>query len=238
MNTMPLFSTDFMASLSTSPSWSSTNFASSCSSTNGRASLMAMRFFPTGLLPAMLLFDIMVNTSCAGLFPEESAGGITGISTSTSLSSRSPLRSAASQTFSSSPPPPTSSTFSSTLPSATKRLKSVSSAAFLASSRWVSACCFFTIPIEISTRSLMIWSTSLPWKPTSVNLVASTLMKGASERSESRRAISVLPQPVGPIIRIFFGMISSVNAAGSLWRRQRFRRAIATALFASPCPMM
>lgn len=28
--------------------------------------------------------------------------------------------------------------------------------------------------IAASTRSLMIWSTSLPWKPTSVNFVAST----------------------------------------------------------------
>ncbi len=34
--------------------------------------------------------------------------------------------------------------------------------------------------------------------PTSVNLVASTLMKGASTSFERRRAISVLPQPVGP----------------------------------------
>jgi hypothetical protein len=36
----------------------------------------------------------------------------------------------------------------------------------------------------------------------SVNFVASTLTKGASASFANRRAISVLPQPVGPIIRI------------------------------------
>jgi hypothetical protein len=32
-------------------------------------------------------------------------------------------------------------------------------------------------------------------------------MKGASESLAMRLAISVLPQPVGPIIRMFLGMI-------------------------------
>jgi hypothetical protein len=46
----------------------------------------------------------------------------------------------------------------------------------------------------MSTRSLMIWSTSLPWKPTSVNFVASTLMNGACDSFAIRRAISVCLQ--------------------------------------------
>ncbi len=37
--------------------------------------------------------------------------------------------------------------------------------------------------------------------PNSVNLVASTLMKGASTSLARRRAISVLPHPVGPMHR-------------------------------------
>lgn len=112
----------------------------------------------------------------------------------------------------------------------------------------------------------MIWSTSRPWKPTSVNLVASTLMKGASESFAMRRAISVccslrkwygrcrqgvhrfalgqpprhpyppaltLPQPVGPIMRMFLGITSPFRSSGSLCRRHRFRSAMATARFAS-----
>ena len=42
-----------------------------------------------------------------------------------------------------------------------------------------------------------------------VNLVASTFTKGASMSFASRRAISVLPHPVGPIMRMLRGMISS-----------------------------
>ena len=61
----------------------------------------------------------------------------------------------------------------------------------------------------ISTKSLIICSTSLPTYPTSVNLVASTFTKGASANFARRRDISVLPQPVGPTIRIFLGTISS-----------------------------
>ena len=50
---------------------------------------------------------------------------------------------------------------------------------------------FLVMLTDTSTRSRMIWSTSRPWKPTSVNLVASTLMKGASDSLAMRRAISV-----------------------------------------------
>jgi hypothetical protein len=49
-----------------------------------------------------------------------------------------------------------------------------------------------------------------------------TLMKGALMSLAIRRATSVLPQPVGPIIRIFFGMISSRSSLGTRCRRQRF----------------
>ncbi len=118
----------------------------------------------------------------------------------------------------------------------------------------------------------MIWSTSRPWKPTSVNLVASTcevhldqvcnrlirscqsfdtctlknltkkidripsfqvgpqkpkekkhtFTKGAYAILARRLAISVFPQPVGPIIRMFFGTISSLSGSGIRCRRHLF----------------
>jgi len=43
--------------------------------------------------------------------------------------------------------------------------------------------------------NLIIWSTSLPWNPTSVYLVASTLINGACESFAILLAISVFPQP-------------------------------------------
>ena len=46
--------------------------------------------------------------------------------------------------------------------------------------------------------------------------VASTLTNGAPVSRASRRAISVLPTPVGPIIRIFLGAISARMASGKL----------------------
>ena len=51
-------------------------------------------------------------------------------------------------------------------------------------------------------------------------------MKGASASFASRRAISVLPTPVGPIIRMFFGSTSSRSLPVSCSRRQRLRSAI------------
>src|SRR5688500_11612579 len=57
-------------------------------------------------------------------------------------------------------------------------------------------------------------------------------MKGALASLARRRAISVLPTPVGPIIRMFLGAISSAISGGSCWRRQRLRSAIATARLA------
>jgi hypothetical protein len=69
-------------------------------------------------------------------------------------------------------------------------------------------------------------------------LVASTFMNGAPASRASRRAISVLPQPVGPIIRMFFGDTSSRKGPSSCWRRQRLRSAMATARLASCWPTM
>jgi hypothetical protein len=47
-----------------------------------------------------------------------------------------------------------------------------------------------------------------------------------------------LATPVGPIIRMFFGMTSSRIWPSSCWRRQRLRKAMATARLASFWPMM
>src|SRR5438046_7967272 len=63
-------------------------------------------------------------------------------------------------------------------------------------------------------------------------------MNGASASLARRRAISVLPTPVGPIIRMFFGMISPRSFSSTCWRRQRLRNAIATARLASVWPTM
>jgi hypothetical protein len=67
-------------------------------------------------------------------------------------------------------------------------------------------------------------------------LVASTFTNGACASFARRRAISVLPTPVGPIIRMFFGITSSRKFASSCCRRQRLRRAMATAFLASFWP--
>src|SRR3954464_5696630 len=61
-------------------------------------------------------------------------------------------------------------------------------------------------------------------------------MKGASAKRARRRAISVLPTPVGPIIRMFFGVISWRSGSATCWRRQRLRRAMATARLALAWP--
>jgi hypothetical protein len=53
-----------------------------------------------------------------------------------------------------------------------------------------------------------------------------------------RREISVLPTPVGPIIRMFLGVTSWRSSSLSCWRRQRLRSATATARLASACPTM
>src|SRR5579864_6244787 len=95
-----------------------------------------------------------------------------------------------------------------------------------------------TMSIEVSTKSRTMDSTSRPTYPTSVYFEASTLTKGQPARRARRRAISVLPTPVGPIIRIFFGRMSSASSGGSFWRRTRLRRATAIARLAAACPTM
>src|SRR5690606_17012900 len=67
---------------------------------------------------------------------------------------------------------------------------------------------------------------------------ASTVTNGALASVARRRAISVLPTPVGPIIRMFLG-ITSLRSSSSSWaRRQRLRSAIATARLACCWPTM
>src|SRR5580700_11074944 len=63
-------------------------------------------------------------------------------------------------------------------------------------------------------------------------------MKGALASRANRRAISVLPTPVGPIMRMFFGVISARSDSATWPRRQRLRKAIATARFAAFWPTM
>jgi hypothetical protein len=69
-----------------------------------------------------------------------------------------------------------------------------------------------------------------------VNFDASTFRNGDDESRASRRAISVLPTPVEPIIMMFFGMTSSARSGGSFCRRIRLRSATATARFAAAWP--
>ena len=90
-----------------------------------------------------------------------------------------------------------------------------------------------TIATDCETRSRTMPSTSRPTYPTSVNLDASTFTKGASAILASLRAISVLPTPVAPIIKMLLGMISVFRSPSTFIRLQRLRKAIATFFFAS-----
>src|ERR1019366_4906491 len=63
-------------------------------------------------------------------------------------------------------------------------------------------------------------------------------MNGALASLARRRAISVLPTPVGPIMRMFFGVISWRRFSATCCRRQRLRSAMATARFAAFWPTM
>ncbi len=72
--------------------------------------------------------------------------------------------------------------------------------------------------IKISTTQLntmvqSLWCSNTSWH---------TLTKGAYAILARRRAISVFPQPVGPIMSIFFGTISSLSPSGIRWRRHLF----------------
>ena len=65
-----------------------------------------------------------------------------------------------------------------------------------------------------------------------MNFEASTFRNGELVSFASRRAISVLPTPVGPIMMMFLGMISSASSGESFCRRMRLRSAMATARLA------
>ena len=118
-----------------------------------------------------------------------------------------------------------------------RRSRMRSSALASALSAISSSFSFRTMSIAISTRSRIMDSTSRPTYPTSVNLEASTFRNGEFASFASRRAISVFPTPVGPIMMMFFGITSSAISGGSFCRRMRFRRAMATARFAPACPI-
>ena len=126
----------------------------------------------------------------------------------------------------------------SSLPPGSRASRSFASAPALARSATAAFRSSSTIATDAATRSRTIESTSRPTYPTSVNLVASTLRNGAWASFASRRAISVLPTPVGPIIRMFLGATSARIASGSLRRRRWLRSATATARFALCWPMM
>ena len=119
-----------------------------------------------------------------------------------------------------------------------RRFRSRSSVAPRARCRTCSERSARTISTARSARSRTIDSTSRPTYPTSVYFDASTLMKGEAARRASRRAISVFPTPVGPIMMMFLGATSSAISGDSLRRRVRLRRAIATARLAFSWPMM
>src|SRR6202042_1370487 len=72
-----------------------------------------------------------------------------------------------------------------------------------------------TMSIAVSTRSRTMDSTSRPTYPTSLYFDASTLMNAQPVRRARPRGISVFPPPVGPIIRMFFGRISSASSGVS-----------------------
>src|SRR3954470_10565038 len=63
-------------------------------------------------------------------------------------------------------------------------------------------------------------------------------MNGAPTSWARRRAISVLPTPVGPIRMMFFGVTSLRRSGGSCCRRHRLRMATATAFLAAAWPTM
>ncbi len=78
----------------------------------------------------------------------------------------------------------------------------------------------------------MIVLTSFPTYPTSVYFVAYTRKNGASVNLANLLAISVLPEPVGPLISKFLGIISPRMASGNSLRLHLFLKAHAIALLA------
>src|SRR5262245_53331294 len=230
-NTMPLFSTARIDSC-TSCSWSSRRSDSSlirmsCDSCTVTR-LVLVR--PPSPLPKMSPMEMA--PTCAPGMPGISNSGIAEpdacTSISISLSSSSPARSFLRN----------DSLVAALALAPTSALITRSSAATCARAATSLRLLSRVRMMATSTRSRTICSTSRPTYPTSVNLVASTLRNGAPASLARRLEISVLPTPVGPIIKMFFGSTSSRRRSSSCSRRQRLRSAIATARLASVCPMM
>ena len=83
----------------------------------------------------------------------------------------------------------------------------------------------------------MIVLTSLPTYPTYVYFVAYTRIKGESVILASLLAISVFPDPVGPFINKFLGIISDLISPYKSFLLHLFLKAQATAFLASSCPI-
>ena len=66
--------------------------------------------------------------------------------------------------------------------------------------------------------------------------MASTFTNGASANLDNLLDISVLPTPVGPIIKIFFGKISFFISPFKACLLHLFLKAMATAFLALFCP--
>mmetsp|Transcript_9899 Transcript_9899/g.17474 ORF Transcript_9899/g.17474 Transcript_9899/m.17474 type:complete len:236 (-) Transcript_9899:504-1211(-) len=233
MNTMPESAAAFSAS--TCRAFSSTMPSSSASSSKGRASLMVIfrRVFLVG--PALNTIMRCTMSDMPGSMPMGGPGCSCGTSTSILWLSSSPRRTRSSQSWwscSAAPPPPPPP------PAVPPTSRSTTCCSALARAAARSSCRLrcLVMTTAASARSRTIWSTSRPWNPTSVNLVASTFTKGALQSFAIRRAISVLPQPVGPIIKMFLGTTSFRRSLVSCWRRHLFLRAIAIALLALAWP--
>ena len=89
---------------------------------------------------------------------------------------------------------------------------------------------------HLSHAAYASWSS--PFRDAACLVVDGMGETGASAIFARRRATSVFPTPVGPIMMMFFGAISSRSSSGTCCRRQRLRSAIATARFASCWPTM
>mmetsp|Transcript_44494 Transcript_44494/g.147505 ORF Transcript_44494/g.147505 Transcript_44494/m.147505 type:complete len:231 (+) Transcript_44494:908-1600(+) len=208
------------------------SFSDSSSVRIGTASLSDISRFSIFWRPCIILSNLRMISFIGKPFPFAGSpcplGLRSGTSTSMSRSSRCPIRSSLRN----------ASRLCWMLVAPTRQSRTRSSTLAATLSLIFSTAFTFAIAMPASTRSRMIWSTSFPTKPTSVNLVASTLMKGAFASLARRRATSVFPTPVGPIIRMFFGMISSRSGESTRCRLHRFRSATATARLASSWPTM
>ncbi len=208
MNTMPDVSARWTASRAAA-SWSMSLSASSSASTRRASRTVSFRrTFFLGMNCLNMSWRLAPISSMPGTPGMEAACCLSSSSISTVRSSRPPLARSAFISARPSDEPP-GSRASSNRASASSRARDAT-LAFCSSS---------TIVTDERTRSRTIDSTSRPTYPTSVNFVASTLRKGALASFARRRAISVLPTPVGPIMRMFFGVTSACMLSSSCRRR-------------------